>query len=155
MKLRFLWPGKTRQAPYREIIAENVKRLGGLIPCEILETAEARGVDERFKDRILDIEARGLEKHFKDDYIVCLIDEGRDMSSGEFARFFERRAAGPHKSVTFVVGGFLGLAQRIVDRADLRMSVSKMTFSHELCRIMLMEQIYRSMSILKGRAYAK
>jgi len=155
MNVRILWPGKTRTPAFRELEDFYAKRIRALCPLDIVATAEARGLDERAGEKIKEIEAKGLEKHFKDDYIVCLIDEGRDMSSEEFARFFERRAAGPHKSVTFVVGGFLGLARRILDRADLRMSVSKMTFSHELCRIMLMEQIYRSMSIVKGRAYAK
>lgn len=155
MNIKILWPGKTRTPAFREIEEFYARRIRTLSPFEIVVTAEARGLDERAGEKIKDIEAKGLEKHFKDDYIVCLIDEGREMSSEDFARFFERRAAGSQKSVTFVVGGFLGLAQRILERADLRMSVSRMTFSHELCRIMLLEQIYRSMSIVKGRAYAK
>jgi 23S rRNA (pseudouridine1915-N3)-methyltransferase len=155
MNIKILWPGKTRTPAFRELEEFYAGRIRALSPFEIVVTAEARGLDERAGEKIKDIEAKGLEKHFKDDYIVCLIDEGREMSSKDLARFFERRAAGPQRSVTFVVGGFLGLAHRILERADLRMSVSRMTFSHELCRIMLMEQIYRSMSIVKGRAYAK
>jgi 23S rRNA (pseudouridine1915-N3)-methyltransferase len=77
------------------------------------------------------------------------------MSSAEFARFLEKASAGSARTVAFVVGGFLGLAPRVMDRAQARVSLSRMTFSHELCRIMLMEQIYRSISILKGRQYAK
>jgi len=155
MTIKVLWPGKTRTPAFRELEEFYARRIRALSPFEIIVTAEARGLEERAGEKIKDIEAKGLEKHFKDDYIVCLIDEGREMSSNEFARFFERRAAGPPRSVAFVVGGFLGLAGRILERADLRLSVSKMTFSHELCRIILMEQIYRAMSIMKGRAYAK
>ncbi len=155
MKLRFLWPGKTRQAPCREMIAENIKRIGGLIPCEIIETAEARGIDERFKDRILDIEARGLEKHFKDDYIVCLSSDGREMTSEDLAVWLARRAAGTERAIAFIVGGFLGTHGRILERADARLSLSRMTFSHELARVVLTEQIYRAVSIMKGRQYAK
>ena len=77
------------------------------------------------------------------------------MSSTEFARFFERRAAQGTRSVAFLVGGFLGLAPRLLERADLKLSLSPMTFSHELCRIMLLEQIYRAFSLMKGSSYAK
>jgi 23S rRNA (pseudouridine1915-N3)-methyltransferase len=67
----------------------------------------------------------------------------------------DRAAAGSARTVAFVVGGFLGLDPRVLDKAHARVSLSRMTFSHELCRIVLMEQIYRSISILKGRQYAK
>jgi 23S rRNA (pseudouridine1915-N3)-methyltransferase len=155
MKIRFLWPGKTKQAPARELVAFHVRRIEALIPCELIETAEARGIAERFKDRILEIEARGLEKHFKDDYIVCLSADGREMTSEGLAAWLGQRAAGSERTITFVVGGFLGLHRRITDRADLRLSLSRMTFSHELSRVVLAEQIYRAISIMKGRQYAK
>jgi 23S rRNA (pseudouridine1915-N3)-methyltransferase len=155
MNIKILWPGKTKTAAVRELQEFYLKRIRALVPCEIIETAAARGLEERFGEKIKEIEAGGLEKHFKDDYIVCLFDEGREMSSKELARFFEECAGGPVRTVTFVLGGFLGLAQRILERADLRLSLSRMTLSHELVRIVLMEQIYRSISIMKGRQYAK
>jgi len=155
MTIKILWPGKTRTPAIRELEAHYLKRIRTLAPCDVVATAEARGLEERAGEKIIEIEARGLEKHLKDDYIVCLFDEGREMSSLEFARFFERRARGPEKTTTFVVGGFLGLARRILDRADERLSLSKMTLSHELCRAVLLEQIYRSLSLMKGRSYAK
>jgi 23S rRNA (pseudouridine1915-N3)-methyltransferase len=155
VNIKLLWPGKTKIALLRDLQEHYLKRIRELAPCQIIETAGARGLEERFGEKIKEIEARGLEKHFKDDYIVCLFDEGQEMSSHEFARFFEKRSAGPARTVTFVVGGFLGLARRILERADFCLSLSKMTFSHELSRIMLMEQIYRSLSIMKGRPHAK
>lgn len=155
MKIRFLWPGKTRQAPLRELVAFHAGRIAGLIPCEIVETAEARGIEERFKDRILEVEARGLEKHFKDDYIVCLSDDGREMTSEGLAAWFGQQAVRSERTITFVVGGFLGLHRRILESADMRLSLSRMTFSHELSRVVLTEQIYRAISIMKGRQYAK
>jgi len=155
MNIKLVWPGKTKNAAVRELQKFYLNRIRAFAPCEIIETAEARGLEERFGEKIKEIEARGLEKHFKDDYIVCLIDEGREMSSKEFARVLERCSAVSARTMTFVIGGFLGLAQRILKRADLHLSLSKMTFSHELCRIILMEQIYRSISIMKGSPYAK
>ncbi len=155
MKLKILWPGRTRNKDLRGLQDFYLKRIQELIPCQLIETPEARGLAERFSQKILEREARGLEKHFKDDYIVCLFDEGKEMTSRDLARFFERCSTGSFRAVTFVVGGFLGVAGRVLDRADLRLSLSKMTFSHELCRMMLLEQIYRAISIMKGRQYAK
>ncbi|MCX6575662.1 MAG: 23S rRNA (pseudouridine(1915)-N(3))-methyltransferase RlmH [Candidatus Aminicenantes bacterium] len=155
MKLKILWPGRTRNKDLRGLQDFYLKRIQGLIPCQLIEAPEARGLAERFSQKILEREARGLEKHFKDDYIVCLFDEGKEMTSRDLARFFERCSTGSVRAVTFVVGGFLGVAGRVLDRADLRLSLSKMTFSHELCRMMLLEQIYRAISIMKGRQYAK
>ena len=155
MKLKILWPGRTRNKDLRGLQDFYLKRIQELSPCQLIETPEARGLAERFGQKILEREAEGLEKHFKDDYIVCLFDEGKEMTSRDLAGFFERWSTGSVRAVTFVVGGFLGLAGRVLDRADLRLSLSKMTFSHELCRMMLLEQIYRAISIMKGRQYAK
>jgi 23S rRNA (pseudouridine1915-N3)-methyltransferase len=155
VNIRLLWPGKTKNAALGAAEEFYLKRIRQLIPCDVLVTPGARGLDDRHLNDVRDVEARGLEKHFKDDYIVCLFDEGLEMNSQEFARFFERRAAESVRTVTFVVGGCAGLARRVLDRAKTRLSLSRLTFSHELCRVVLMEQIYRSISIMKGRPYAK
>jgi len=123
--------------------------------CRVIESREARGLDERSAEKIKEIEAQGLEKHLNNDYIICLVDDGKEMSSVEFARFLEKCQLRPCRSLAFVVGGFLGLAGRILERADFRLSLSRMTFSHELARIVLLEQVYRSLTILKGKHYAK
>lgn len=152
--MKFLWPGKTRSAELRAVQESYRERISRQIPCRIIETAEAKGLDERSAGKIKEIEAKGLEKHMKDGYIICLFDKGVEMDSADFSRFLGKQLdAG--RAVTFVVGGFLGLAERILERASFRLSLSKMTFSHELSRVILLEQVYRSISILKGRHYAK
>jgi len=155
MDIKLLWPGKTKNAALRGLQDSYLKRIREMASCRIVETPEARGLSERFGAKIKEIEGRGLEKHFKDDYIVCLFDGGQEMSSGEFARFLDKASAGSARTVAFVVGGFLGLDSGVMDRAQARISLSRMTLSHELCRVVLMEQIYRAISILKGRQYAK
>jgi len=77
------------------------------------------------------------------------------MSSVEFARFLEKIASNSGRVISFVVGGFLGLEERIIKRANFLLSLSQMTFSHELSRAMLLEQIYRSLTIIRGKHYAK
>ena len=155
MIIKLLWPGKMKSPAAAALQAHYLQRLSGLNPVRLIETPTPRGMGEKEAEKIMALEAAGLEKHLDNDYIVCLFDRGQEMNSTEFARFFERRAAQSTRSVAFLVGGFLGLAPRLLERADLKLSVSRMTFSQELCRIMLLEQIYRAFSLMKGSSYAK
>lgn len=155
MSLRIIWPGKTRDEDLRRLQEQYLDRIRGIGKCEIVEIREARGIDERYKERILGIEAEGIERQFKDDYIVCLFDRGKEMSSADLARFLERHSTGSSRPLAFVVGGFAGLAERILKRADFLLSLSRMTFPHELSRVLLLEQLYRSLTIIKGKRYAK
>lgn len=155
MELRFIWPGKTKNPGARALQEFYLGRIRPMASCRVLETREARGLDERAVTKILDVEARGLEDRLNGDYVVCLVDDGREMTSLEFACFLAKRAEDTARPPAFVVGGFLGLAGRIVERADLRLSLSRMTFSHEMARVVLLEQVYRSLTIMKGTHYAK
>ncbi len=155
MRLKFLWPGKTRSPEIKGLQELYAARIGALASMEIVETREARGIDERQAAKIKEMEAVGLEKHLEGVYIICLSDEGTAMTSREFAEVLRRRAAVAGQPLAFVVGGFLGLADRILERADLRLSLSRMTFSHELSRAVLLEQVYRALTINGGRHYAK
>ena len=155
MDLKFVWPGRTRTPGLRALQEFHLERIRPMMASRVIESREARGMDERAAEKIKEIEAQGLEKHLDNDYIICLVDDGKQMSSEEFARFLERCQLGPCRSLAFVVGGFLGLASRILDLADLRLSLSRMTFSHELARVVLLEQVYRCLTMVKGKHYAK
>lgn len=155
MRLKILWPGKTRNREIRSLEEFYLKRINQLETCELIQTKEARGIAEKFASRIKEIEASELEKHFSDDYIICLFDKGKEMSSLEFARFLEKLASASARVITFVVGGFLGLDERILKEADFLLSLSRMTFSHELSRLLLLEQLYRSLAVMRGRQYVK
>ena len=155
MNLKILWPGKTRNKELRELQDYYLRRICQLEPCQLIETKLSKGMEEKFREKILEIEAKDLEKYFKDDYIICLFQGGKEMTSVDFARFIEERSSSSIRAVTFVVGGFLGLKDRLIRKADFLLSLSKMTFSHELSRIILLEQIYRSLTIRKGKKYAK
>ena len=155
MRIKILWPGKTRDKNIKELQDAYLEKINKLERCEIFETKEARGLAERMEKRILEIEANGLEKHMKDDYIICLFDKGKEMDSEEFAQFLQEKKANSVRTVTFIVGGFLGLAEGMLKKAHFLLSLSKMTLSHELTRVVLLEQIYRSLTIMHGRQYAK
>jgi 23S rRNA (pseudouridine1915-N3)-methyltransferase len=155
MRIRILWPGKTQNKDIRKLQEFYLGRISQLEKCEIIETKAAKGLPEKFAQKIKEVEAFELEKQFKNDYIICLFHEGKEMSSVELARFLKKCSASSARAIAFVVGGFLGLEERILKKADTLLSLSQMTFSHELSRIMLLEQIYRSLMIIKGRQYAK
>jgi 23S rRNA (pseudouridine1915-N3)-methyltransferase len=155
MRIRILWPGKTRNTDIRKLQEFYLGRINQMEKCELIETKTSKSLPEKFAQKIREIEASELEKHFKNDYIICLYHEGKEMSSIELARFLKNLSVSSARAITFVVGGFLGLEERILNKADTLLSLSQMTFSHELSRIMLLEQIYRSLMIMKGRQYAK
>lgn len=155
MHLIFLWPGKTKSPELRDLQDFFAARIRGFATCDIIATREARGLEEKFADKIKDLEAGGFEKHLDGAYVISLEDKGKEMTSHEFACFLRGRERDSGKPLAFVVGGFLGLADRIVEKADMRLSLSRMTFSHELARILLLEQVYRALTIIGGRQYAK
>jgi 23S rRNA (pseudouridine1915-N3)-methyltransferase len=153
-RLRFLWPGKTRSREWKALQDFYLARIRQLEPCDLVEVKETRGLDDRQARKIMELEAKSLEKHLRDNYIICLSDRGKEMSSGELARFIGERLSSS-RPTAFVVGGFAGLANSVLEKAGLRLSLSRMTFSHELCRVALLEQVYRALTILKGKHYAK
>jgi 23S rRNA (pseudouridine1915-N3)-methyltransferase len=155
MRLKFLWPGKTKNPDLRGLQGFYATRIRAFATCDVIETREARGIDEKFAERVKDLEAQGLEKHLAGAYVICLEDRGKEMTSHDFARFLRGRERDSGKELAFVVGGFLGLADRVAARADMRLSLSKMTFPHELVRVLLLEQVYRALATIRGRQYAK
>lgn len=155
MRLKFLWPGKTKSPELRELQVFYEARIRSLAACDVIETREARGLEEKHAGKIKDLEARGMEKHLDGAYVICLDDHGKEMTSDEFARFLRGRERDSGKPLAFVVGGFLGLAESLTERADMTLSLSRMTFSHELARVLLLEQVYRALTVLGGRHYAK
>jgi 23S rRNA (pseudouridine1915-N3)-methyltransferase len=155
MRLKILWPGRTKSPELRGLQDFYEARIRSLASIEVIETREARGLEEKQAGKIKDLEARGLEKHLEGAYVICLEDRGKEMTSDEFARFLRGRERDSGRPLAFVVGGFLGLADRVRERADMTMSLSRLTFSHELARVMLLEQVYRALTIVGGRQYAK
>ncbi|MBN2244912.1 MAG: 23S rRNA (pseudouridine(1915)-N(3))-methyltransferase RlmH [Candidatus Aminicenantes bacterium] len=155
IRLKILWPGKTSDPELKNLQDRYLRKINLKAKCELIETKEAKGITEKYSEKILEIEAVNLEKHIKDDFVVCLTDAGKELRSNEFARFLDKTSARTGKIITIVVGGFLGLGNQMLSKADYLLSLSKMTYSHELCRVMLLEQIYRAISILQRSQYAK
>ena len=144
---------------FREALAEYEKRLGAFCKWELTELPEERLSDAPSEAEIeaaLQREGRQIEKYlFRDGMTVCLCVEGRQMSSESFSALLTQAEASGRPRACFVIGGSFGLSEEIKAKADLRLSMSQMTFPHHLARVMLAEQIYRGFQIKEGTRYHK
>lgn len=154
MRVCLLVIGKTDASYIRESIAEYEKRLVRYIPYEMKvlpDVKNARNLTESLQK-----EREGemiLEQFQAGDWVVLLDERGKQYTSVEFAHHLEQKMLGGVKRLVFVVGGPYGFADKVYRRADERISLSRMTFSHQMVRMIFVEQIYRAMTILKGEPY--
>ena len=158
-KVTILCVGKMKEKFYIDAAAEYVKRLGRHCKLEIIELPEQRLSDTPGQaeiDAALAREAAAInEKMPKGGAVIAMCIEGKLMGSEELAQRFSRFALEGKSQLTFLIGGSVGLHPSIKEQADLRLSMSPMTFPHHLARVMLLEQIYRGYQILEGSRYHK
>ena len=154
MKLQFVWVGKTRKAAIKELVDDYLGRIGKFSRCEVLELRDRDdGGDAK---RLIDREGEEILAKIGDDTFVVALDvKGRELDSFEFADFFATHQNRGTKQVAFVIGGYGGLAEAVRRRADLLFSLSRLTLTHELARIFLVEQVYRAFAILYRLPYQK
>ena len=151
--------GRLKERYLTEACAEYGKRLGAYCRLKIVEVEEYRLPQNPSPAQIAaGIEAEGKEIAAKipaGSYVIPLCIEGRQLSSEEFSRTLGRVAVEGRSSVALLIGGSYGLWEELKQRGDLRLSISRMTFPHQLARVMLLEQLYRAMTISKGQKYHK
>lgn len=153
MEIILLTVGKTGISYVREGIAEYCKRLSRYIPYSIHELPDAR------RGRLSEGEQKEAEgtmilSFLNDtDHVVLLDENGREYTSREFAARLEKIMGSGKKRAVFVVGGPYGFSRKVYDRADAMLSLSRMTFNHEMVRLFFTEQLYRGISILQGLPY--
>lgn len=157
MRLSLLWVGRTRDRNIGAAIREYLGRIERYIPVDVLEVKEESASDRHAEAEALLKEGRRLRERIPPSTEVVVLDAGgRQMTSEEFARFIgERvnRSSSSMKGLTFVVGGHLGLDDGFRNIADHVISLSRMTLTHEMARLVALEQIYRGLSILRGGRY--
>lgn len=153
MRFNFVWVGKTRNEHHRALVDEYLKRLSRFVRCDVTELRESTQRDSRL---CLEEEGKRITASLASDALTVLLDvEGRQWSSPELAAAVERWQAGPAKEVAFVVGGHLGVEESVRKRADVRWSLSPLTLTHEMARVVLVEQLYRAHTIMRGLPYQK
>lgn len=150
--IKVLCVGKIKEKFFKDAIEEYLKRISKYSKIEIIEVND---VDLNNKDLNLEKEKESLLKHINDkDYIVTLEIEGKQMSSEEFSQTIDRTLIN-YPNITFIIGGSYGIHNDIKNKSNLKLSFSKMTFPHQLFRIILLEQIYRGFKIVKNESYHK
>ena len=153
MRLRLVWVGKTRSEPLRSLIDDYLRRLSRFARCEVTELREGAGADDR---AVMAEEGKRITDALPANSFVVLLDvEGRQWSSPELAAELDRWQNEGRKEVAFVVGGHLGVSDEVKARADVRWSLSRLTLTHEMARVVLAEQLYRGFTILRGLPYQK
>lgn len=154
MKITLLTMGRTDVAWVREGLMLYVSRLKHYLPFVLNELPELKNASSLSRDQIRRKEGELLLTQIRPSDEVILLDEkGREYRSLEFASFIEGRMLGGGRDIVFVVGGAYGFSDAVYDRADGKVSLSKMTFSHQMVRTVFAEQLYRAMTIIKGEPY--
>ena len=159
MKIKLVTVGKLKEKYLKDGIAEYAKRLSRFSKLEIVELADEKTPDkasELENQQILEKEgSRILAKVSEREFMVALAIEGKQFPSEEFSSILSDITVRGFSDITFVIGGSLGLSNELIQRADFRWRISKATFPHQLCRILVVEQIYRSFRILHNEPYHK
>ena len=151
--------GKIKEKFFKDALAEYEKRLSGYVKLKIVEVSDEKApenISEKEALIIKEKEAEKILKNIKDsEYVISLEIEGKNLSSLELSELIGKLELEGKSDITFVIGGSLGLSESVIKRADYHLSFSKMTFPHQLMRVVLLEQIYRAIKILKNEPYHK
>lgn len=159
MNLSVVCVGKCKEAFYRDAVAEYAKRLSKYCDFRIIEVADEKTKEHssaREEELVKQKEAERIEKALRpDDHVIALAIDGKKYDSVNFSRHIEAWMGAGKSRIVFVIGGSLGLHERILSRADEKISFSDMTFPHQLMRVILAEQIYRAFRIMNREPYHK
>ena len=150
--IKIITVGTLKEKYLQEAIKEYSKRLQKYTNLEIIEVKDEGVVEPQ---KAIEIESSRIEKHLNNkDYVITLEIEGKEYSSPEFAEKI-RNTLIENSNITFIIGGSYGLSDSIKERSNMHMSFSKMTFPHQLFRVILLEQIYRAYKINNNESYHK
>ena len=154
MKIALLTVGKTDRDWVKQGLDIYVSRLKHYIPFSINEIPELKNVSAMSRDKIKAKEGELILKSIKPTDDVILLDEhGKEYSSTEFASLLQNKINYEGKDIVFVIGGAYGFSEQVYKRANSKISLSRMTFSHQMVRAIFAEQIYRAFTIMKGEPY--
>lgn len=159
MNIDILCVGKIKEDYLRAAIAEYLKRLQKYCKLNIIEVADEKTVDKQSKaldEQVKSREGERLIKYIKDDaYVITLEIGGKILDSVEFSSLIDKLSVNSVSNIQFIIGGSLGLSPDVLKKSDMALSFSKMTFPHQLMRVILLEQIYRGYRISNNEPYHK
>lgn len=154
MKITLIQVGKTNEKYLEEGISNYVGRLTHYADFSVttlpeLKNAKSLSIEQQ-KEKDTETILKSLEPN---DEIILLDEKGKEFTSTEFAGYMEKKMASTRKRIVFVIGGPFGFSQKIYDMAHDKISISRMTFSHQMIRLLFVEQLYRAFTIIKGEHY--
>ena len=150
MRFRFLWIGKTKEKNWRSLQEEYLQRLSHFVKFEITEIKESAAHETK------DVEGNRILGNLNQSSFVCLLDvKGSEINSHQLAEKIENWQNRGQKEIVFVICGQDGASSEVVERADYSLSLSRLTLTHEMARVVLIEQLYRAYTIIKGFPYQK
>ena len=159
MKITIITVGKVKESYFRGAIEEYSKRLSKYCKLDIVEVTDEKTPDkasETEEQQIKEKEAERIMKYVREDaYVIALAIEGKQLDSVELSEKIEKLGIQGKSHMQFIIGGSLGLHHTVLSRADYKLSFSKMTFPHQLMRVILLEQIYRAYRIMNHEPYHK
>jgi 23S rRNA (pseudouridine1915-N3)-methyltransferase len=154
MHIRFLWVGKTKNLSVKTLLSDYLERIGHLVHCEVIETRDLSKRRSLPAAELIADEGRELVRALpQSGRVVALDEKGAQFTSQGFAQWLESQHNTGARSLTFVIGGPEGLSPMISHRAHLILSMGKMTWTHEMCRVLLVEQVYRALCITRNIPY--
>ncbi len=156
MRITLLWLGKTAETFLVTAIEKYTNRLSHYCNFEVRLINDVKNAKNCTTEQLKDKEGKLIISQLKpDDFVVLLDEHGKEFSSVEFAKFIDKQAVNSTKNVVFVIGGAYGFSDEVYKQTNvmLKISLSKMTFSHQLVRLIFVEQLYRAFTILKGEPY--
>lgn len=154
MKISLFVVGKTNHSYLSPGIDDYTKRINHYIPFNIQYIADAKNTKSRSQSQQKQAEGQNLLNAFdKSDYVVLLDERGKEFTSKDFSSFIEKKMQTVAKRLVFVVGGPYGFSDDVYQRANEKISLSKMTFPHDLIRLVFTEQLYRSFTIMNNEPY--
>lgn len=153
IKIRLVTVGTLKEKFLKDAINEYLKRLSRFAKVEIVELEESK-IQSKSEEQIKKEEGERILKRIKEsDYLILLDLKGEMLSSEEFSTKLKNLIDKGVSPLTFVIGGTLGLSEEVRKRANLSISISRMTFTHQICRVILLEQIYRAFKIINNEEY--
>ena len=159
MKITIIAVGKLKEKYLKQGIQEYMKRLGGYAQVEILELPDEKAPENMSEAEMEEVKRkegqRILTKIAPDRYVISLEIKGEMLTSEKFAEKLDNLATHGKSKIAFVIGGSLGISEEVSKRSDYALSFSKMTFPHQLMRLVLLEQVYRAFRINRGEPYHK
>jgi 23S rRNA (pseudouridine1915-N3)-methyltransferase len=156
MNIKYIWVGKTKNLSIKSLLSDYQERIRRWAPCEIIEARDQSKGKNLSTGELIAKEADEIAMHIPErGRLVALDEKGAAFASSDFARWLEFEQNNGARVITFVIGGPEGLSEKITRRAHLILSMGKMTWTHDMCRVLLLEQIYRALCIIHRIPYHK